>query len=309
MAFSIDNGRIQVSVSVNQDAVFSMVNTYVHGIKDAENFAAKYIRSAIRNEIFGIFVRNLTARAGPGWPEVYTDHLIAVLRTMPFNILGSGYGSLSVILSLEALGDYNDFERGAHHQALIGTENNPDLHAHHGYNPHPSKVTLPYGGEPLLNDQQRRQEFWEKVVIDRDFADFELEFLKGKDKWTLADHMDLIGYNVATFDEIAFLRTLAWGAKAPEWLLLENGSNEIFKGSKPVVYPVDFSRSVSLAINCISKTIFDGAIETLAELADASGAAINVAGQPFNPKSGRYTSYKQLLDINVPDYTGCFGNI
>lgn len=303
--------------------VLSMVSTFENGIGQAIRLAGQRIRYAVRNDVLDTFVRNICATAGPGWPDVYTDHLVAALKfsAAPVNSGGAlTFGAnkdfnLFLLYDFDSLGDYKDFERGAHFQALLATggeENHPagsEGKGHHGINPHPARVRLPYTGEPLMNeDSARRQEFWERVIVDRDYG-YGLLMKKGKDNWTLAEHMARFGYDVATFDEVATERVLAWGPKAPEWLLLENGSDAIMHGSRPVVRPTHFMELVATAMGCVMEQIYSGAVETLIELAEQSGARINVAGQPYSPATGRYTPYKQLLDIKVKDYTPCFGKI
>lgn len=298
-----------ITTELDTTPILAMVNTFEKGIGQAVRLAEQRIRVAVRNDVFDTFVRNICASAGPGWPDVYTDHLVAALRAS-VNSVNSG-GSLTfgansdfnlfLLYDFEFLGDYKDFERGAHHQALLATPEGE-------FTPHLPRVRLPYTGDPLLNNSEDRQEFWERVVIDRDFG-IELNMRRGKGNWTIGEHMARFGYDIATFDEVAMERVLAWGPKAPEWLLLENGSDSLMHGSRPVVRPTHFTHLLSTAMGCVMEQIFLGAVETLVELAESAGAAINVAGQPFSRRTGQYTAYKELFDIKTKDYTPCFGKI
>lgn len=314
--FSSAGNIIDVSASIDNTAVNAMVATFDKNIYRAQQLALSYIERAIRFEVLDIFVRALCVRAGPGWPQVYTDHLVAVIRnTVSRDItkyVGKDRMSLGLLADFNQVGSYQDFKKGAHFRALT-LGDSPELHKsgknHHGGNPHPGRVTLPYKGEPLLvPDEGRRQEFWERVVIDRDFS-FELAWKRGKGNWTLQDHMDALGYEVASYEEVAMARAIAWGDKAPQWLLLENGSEEVFHGSKPAIKPVDFLRSIKLVSDCIASTIYEGAIQTLVELSESAGVAVGSTGIPYARTTGRFAPYKELLDINVADYSTCFGRV
>ena len=310
-------GSFVITTEIDMTPILAMVSTFENGMAQAYQLAKQRIQVTIRNEVLDTFVRNICAAAGPGWPEVYTDHLVAALKV---NVANSTFGSNSdrnmfLLYNFEELGDYKDFEAGAHYQALLaagGEENHPagsSGSGHHGINPHPARVRLPYKGQQLLNeDDARRQEFWERVVIDRDFG-YELLMRKGKGNWTIGEHMEKFGYDIATFDEVAAERVLAWGPKAPEWLLLENGSDSLMHGSRPVVRPTHFMTLVATAMGCVMEHIYTGAVETLVELAENAGAAVGSSGIPYARTSGRFTSYKELLDIKVGDYTPCFGRI
>lgn len=309
--------ELSVVTTLNIEPILAMVNTFERGLDQAIRLAKQRIEIAIRRDVFDTFVRNICASAGPGWPEVYTDHLVAVLQHNFRNmeVETSLSKNLVIVWSFESLGDYNDFEKGAHFQALLrsgGEDNHPagsSASGHHGINPHPARVRLPYTGQRLMNkDSQVRQEFWEQVVVDRNFG-YELNMRKGKGNWTIAEHMERFGYEVATFDEVAMERTLAWGNKAPQWLLLENGSDSIMHGSRPVVRPVHFLTLMGRAMGCVMEAIYEGAVETLVELAENSGAAVGATGLPYARKTGRFTAYKELFDIKVKDYTPCFGKI
>lgn len=303
----------EMFIEVDQSEVFSMVDTFTHGIVEAERFVAKEIENVIRYNVFDEFIRLLTARAGPGWNGIYTDHLIAVLKSSVPVFSTVFEGQVEVTFDLDGIGDYNDLEAGAHYGAI--TEGNEDGHigvgktsgTHHGLNPHPARIELPYEGEDMINyDPQDRLDFWEQVVIGRDMS-FPLKLRKGKDVWTYEELAAYMGYPpVPTYTEIAFQRTLAWGSKAPQWLWLENG----FTGSDPEIYPVDFINSIENVVYCIAGEIYESEVVALVKLADEKGARINAAGRPYEVIPGRGASYVRYREgIGHPDIHKCFGRI
>jgi hypothetical protein len=327
--------HIDIRTVINQQPVLAAMGSAEKSMPRAYKFAERYIVNAIRNEVFTIFVQRLAARAGPGFPEIYTEHLMTAMQYLPIGIEGGqqvfagkgdyigNYGGISVAFSIDSLGDFTDFERGAHYKALLatggednhppstGSRNHGKSGEHHGLNPHPARVELPYGGEPLMNQPEARKNFWESVVIDRDFGQ-EILLRRGKGNWTIGDHMERMGYEVSTENETYLARTLAWGNKAPQWLLLEYGSDRLFGNSRPKILPVNFYQSLQLITNCIGSSITRGVIESLNEQANAYGAQLNRAGQPFQVIPGRgasYTPYKEITEFKIADYKHCFGQI
>lgn len=285
-----------VRIDLDQSAILSMVQTFTSQLTLAEEFAAKDIENKIRYLVFDDFVRSLCARAGTGWSEVYTDHLVYAMKALiPINTSASG-GRVTVEYDLEALGDYSDLERGFHHRAIEAQE----------WSRHPSLVDLPYQGQPLATDSERRKEFWEQVVVGRDFS-FELNLRRGAGFAIAAD----LGY-VATFDEVAFARVSeGWGyTVAPEWLWLENGLDV----AEPHINPVDFTRSLEVVTGCIAQRVYEGAILGLVRVAEAAGGSIAVGSRgrlyrASGPLGGTTVKYRAEIDSSTDDIYGCFGSI
>lgn len=300
-----------------------MSETYIRNSSRAASFAERYIYRAIRIEVLDRFVRALCLRAGPGWPQIYTDHLVAALYNTPIGVAGgeqvlkgyhSSYSGVSIDFRLEGLGDYKDFERGAHFQALLAAGGDGG-HKHHGMNPHPAKVELPYAGQALMNDSEKRAEFWEEVVVGGDL-EYQIGLMKGKSHWTIGEHMAYLGYEVSPLNEIYLARTIAWGSKAPQWLLLENGSGGIFGATDPEIRPVDFLNSIDSVSKCIAERIFTSVFTTLVELAEEQGVRLGRTGIPYQVIEGRgasFAPYKEIteaeLAANLSDYEICFGRI
>jgi len=303
----------EMRIEVDQSEVFGMVKTFTEGIEDAERFVEKEIERIVRRVVFEDFIYSLGARAGPGWNRIYSEHLSTVLKTK-VPIFATIYdGIIEVYLDFDGIGDWNDIEATAHLRAL--TPGNEDAHAgkgktsgtHHGLNPHPAQIELPYVDQELINsDPQDRLDFWEQVVIGRDMS-FPLKLRKGKDVWTYEELANYMGYPpIPTYNEIAFQRTLIWKDRAPQWLWLENG----FQASDPEIYPVDFTNTMENVIYCIAGEIYEKEIHALIQLTEQAGVRINAAGRPFEVLPGRGASYVKYREgIGNPNIGKCLGRV
>jgi len=299
---------VSVHVEIDQSSTYAMVETFEGEILNAERFAANEIEHAIRYDIFRGLVYKLGARAGEGFPHVYRDHLANfMVRNVPINIDFEGEGVLIVEFDLDNLGDYAELEAGAHHQALLAIDRDALPTTSKGglkYNIHPPRVTLPYSGEELENGPEKRQDFWEQVIVNRDL-DYTMGLMKGRSEWTIGE---LLNGDIPTFEEVAAARVFeAWVPMgvAPEWLWLENGFTE----SEPRIYPVDFVYTLENAALCVASAIYEGVLLGLVEVAEAAGGAIGVGsrGRPFQRASGQFVPYRQAIDFAIPDISHCLG--
>jgi len=109
-------------------------------------FFSKYAHSALRQIIIDT-IQDVAPSAGPGFPELYTQHLIEVVSLKP-PIRNIG-GGLEVDFTM--LGTYEDLARGFHRHAI--SDNN-------------ERIMLPYAGQELKNVRKIRQVFWEDKVAD-----------------------------------------------------------------------------------------------------------------------------------------------
>jgi len=299
---------VTVRVELDQSATYAMIDTFTENLQAAEQFAINQIKDRIRYEVFGTVVYALGARAGEGFPRVYREHLSNFMRlNVPINAYASGDGIISINYDFNSLGDYTDLELGAHHQALIAIDKGSLATTSKGglkYIIHPPVVNLPYQGEPLENDSDKRQDFWERVIVDREL-DYAPGLRRGASEWTIEE---LLGGNVPTFEDVAAARVFeAWipAGVAPEWLWLENGFTE----SEPRIYPVDFTQTLENITYCVADKIYEEAIIGLVRLAEAAGGAIGVGskGRPYERASGQFAPYRQ--EINTADISECLGSI
>lgn len=290
---------LNVRTEIDLSGVYAMVETFERGLDDAERFAINKIQQVVRTEIIPTAVPLLCTRAGPGWPDVYTEHLLFFMQiNTQVEAITLGEGRLEVGVDFGNLGDYSDLERGFHHQALIAIEPGVTKSGKAKYTMNVPKVNLPYGGEPLMNEKDRRAEFWETAIVNQE--PFVTNLRRG------AGH--LVIENAPTFEEVAAARVDAWISlgKAPQWLLLENGYSEY----EPEIYPVDFSESLSAIIGCVASTIYEGALLTLIELAEQAGS-VRVVGQsgPRSGTTGKFIAYRDVLSSRIDDYSGCIGDL
>jgi hypothetical protein len=281
-----------------------MVRTFEEGLYNAESFAAHEIENRIRFTVFDEVVHRLGARAGQGFPSVYRDHLANFMKiNININVVAQGNGFMSVEYDLDGLGGYGELELGAHHQALEYEEPGSYGVTRTGkarYNPHPNKVQLPYAGQALMNEAERRQEFWEEAIVGQ--QGFITNFRRG------SGYLEIT--NAPTFEEIAAARVFeAWipSGTAPEWLWLENGFNE----SEPRIPPQDFSRTLRNISACVAEKIYEGALIGLIRVAERAGGAIAVGstGRPFFKSSGRFVEYRGEIDESTTDTNECLGRL
>jgi hypothetical protein len=127
--------------------------------------------------------------AGPGFPTVYTEHLIAVASANPpVRIV---FGGLDIDLTM--LGTYEDYTKGFHRHAQAADG---------------GQIELPWSGQEPKNPVEVRTLFWESVASGQ-------PFLPKQGKM----------HTEGMYDETILNRIAIWGTKAPEWWVLQNGSS------------------------------------------------------------------------------------
>lgn len=300
---------LDIRTEIDLSGVYSMVETFEFGIDDAERFAINKIHEVVRRDVLGISVRNLCSQAGPGWPDVYTEHLVAFMQLKTnVNAVSYGSGIIEVTVDFDNLGGYEELFTGWHHQAIEDFDL-AQTGAKGGTKAvlNPPKVDLPYidqelyvrkGAETAGRDQEIRQEFWEQAIVGQ--MPFLTNFPRGKNGYLMVPPGP-------TYEQVAAARVDNWIAMgvAPEWVLLENGYTE----SEPEIFSVDFSDSLETIINCVATSIYEGALVTLINIAEEAGEAISIVGgsAPRSRSTGRFVKYREVLDQSVPDYSGCLG--
>jgi len=99
----------------------------------------------VLQEILLETIREVGPTAGPGFPEIYIDHLLEVVAANPpIRDISGG-----VEVDLTMLGTYADLAKGFHRYAIdVNNE----------------RIELPYAGQDLRNEQKVREAFWEDTV-------------------------------------------------------------------------------------------------------------------------------------------------
>lgn len=187
-----------------------------------------------------IFIREFPADEKV-FPTLYKLHILTALRNTDVIVYDLSQGLDSVKVDLSRLGDWRDFKRGWHYKAKLASG---------GF------VNLPYNNQRLKNSPSIRTQFWNAILEGKS------RVYVGKGKW--------IKVPEGAFDETIKARVDVWGEKAPEWLLLEFGSN-----GSPSIEP----RFISTYINTKLSLLFDDLMEDSFRLAKEQA---KIAGGKFS---------------------------
>jgi hypothetical protein len=202
-----------------------------------ENAAATAIFFTMaKTELTNILVETImeiAPSAGPGFPEIYQDHLIKTIYANP-PITQSEAG---VEIDLLLLGTYEDYARGFHRHA-IGSDN--------------KRIELPYMGQDLRNDTDVRTVFWEDKV-----------------------------YPTFLYEDTLYNRLEVWGNLAPEWWVLQNGSE-----TEPYVRPVPLTELVSAIAVPRLAALYDEALQEAVNRADRGFATTPAGGLRYAVRGG-----------------------
>jgi hypothetical protein len=129
---------------------YSDVQIFVNRLGWESAAATALFFKEAKEELKNIIVETIMTvapSAGPGFPEIYQDHLISAVYNNP-PIRDNGPAGLEVDFNM--LGTYDDFRLGFHRHA-ISSDN--------------KRIELPYTGQDLKNDDvEVRRTFWEDTV-------------------------------------------------------------------------------------------------------------------------------------------------
>lgn len=268
-------------------------------------FAVSLAERQLRNFILPQAVYIMGERAGEGFPRSYVNHLAQAVRQSEIYI-DEGSSSVAVTISLGHLGDWEDLELGAHQNAMIadGMDDSDFKSFRFTTKGELKKVTLPYTGEALYNSKERRTEWWNDAIVNRDFhtnvgANWDwVRNQSPENAWSAE--------NVPTFERIASDRVnQAWVPNnvAPEWLLLEYGTPA---GTLPVVEPQNFMYNLERVCACALDRIMINAVEEMEEKIASGAVRIKAAGggirAPYSTVTGQYLPY---VETTVPDLSSC----
>lgn len=146
-----------------------------------------------------VIIENVLIRAAAGaGPEAFPTQYIDPMLDAAQNVVTLLPGEL--VVNFEAMGTLSDLVEGYHYKARIDKE---------------SHVELPYQGEELKNDTERRYEFWLKVFHGEKYHNFNY---------------------AGAWNETIAARLTVWGNRAPQWLLLQYGQEEYEPTISP--YPI-----------------------------------------------------------------------
>lgn len=263
------------SVSVNSSEVIAMLTSFEEALPAAQAATAAILEAQLPPLIIQVFSDVIATVEGPGFPPQYAEHLLSVVAQLPVAVVFSGY-TVSAAFDLSALGSYADFERGFHRGALLGWLHDHRTGSRHNDHWAEMRVVLPYVGQELYNDVEKRYEFWQAVV---DGTPYYIE--------SIHQEIDTYGLWEETIDD----RVETWGGSAPEWLILVFGSP-----TYPVVYPTNLYELLYSTI--IAKV---GAVyaQELATAIQAAKAGVRVV----RGKTGRLSeAYETETGAHEPIY-------
>lgn len=300
-----------IDLEVNYDDLIGqyaqdLLTNYLPTLRFAAGLAERYLRNFILPEAVYI----MGSRAGDGFPSSYTNHLAKQIRQTRISV-EEGSTFVAVSISLSNLGDWSDLESGLHQNAMI--DDGMDINDFKSFRITTKgdlkKVSLPYTGDLLFNEKERRTEWWQQAIIDRDYTTY-----VGKNwKW-VKDQSPANAWsaeNVPTFERIASDRVnQAWAPNnvAPQWLLLEYGSTA--GGIPPIVEPQNFLYNIERACNCALNKIMVNAIQDMEEKIASGQVRIKSAAggikSPYSTRTGQYLPY---VESSVPDLSECLALI
>lgn len=237
-------------------------------------FAAKQeFEPIVKKILLKIFEISTEGLADGAFPKEYRVGLQAAVNQLPdANVTGSRPHNVEVTLPdlYLHLGDYGDYEKGFHDQALLAKFQNPRLKDRTGANtpahqlhPFADRVTLPWSESQLLKESRagKRYQAWSALyrgekgfLVPGGWVRNRSVRGRGEDE----DNLDLAGRGGLRYSPAHFVefpagsswrqtkkdRLVAWGSKAPYWLILELGQPNY----EPKVVPV-----IGKDLNVISK--------------------------------------------------------
>ena len=192
--------------------------------------------------------------AGKGFPPAYTSHLVSVAAANP--PVRFIFGGLQV--DLEMLGTYEEFSQGFHRHAQASDG---------------GQIELPSGGQEPKNDPQTRLDFWTAVADGVPFRPKQ-------------GQIDTAGM----YDETILNRIEVWGSRAPEWWVLENGSN-----TYPMSYPTPLIALMSAKIDAYLAPLWEQA------LAEANARAQNYWGT--SSAGGMQNAFRGANPLNTGQFS------
>lgn len=231
-------------------------------LSDALGASEYQLERAFRNVLYAfsseaqqVIANNLiqaAAQAGPdAFPLQYVSPMIDAAKEVVVLNLNE------VILDFERLGTMDDLEQGYHYKARIDNE---------------SHVELPYQGEDLKNEVDRRYEFWLRVFHGESYNNFDY---------------------AGAWSETIAARLAVWGNKAPQWLLLEYGQEEW----DPTIEPYPIVEDVTVELYSLFETMLKSEVQYILDHLNRpvptipTGAAYDIRGRGSRVRdltSGRF---------------------
>lgn len=302
-------GRLTAEIDTN---VSGFLQQFSQGLNPVLDFAAQQAKLYLRNVALPEAVAIIAADAGEGFPRAYRNHLIVAMHRVPILVEHLGEGVFEIALDLSVLGDHEGLMLGAHHNAMLAENDDGDFKSFRiTTKSQIKKVSLPYNGDELLNDEERRLEWWNDAIVGRRTP---YTMVGANWNWTkpaIRTQDDAwIAENVPTFEQVASDRVNeAWEplGMAPEWTILEWGTPA---GSEPSVSPQNFRFRLQELMSCVCNEAIQSAIVAFERLL-SERQVVGVKGPQAAPYNtlGQFVNYKDLLATSVPNLSKCLALI
>jgi hypothetical protein len=212
--------------------VFVRLDTkqYIQGIEEFEeamriaNYQAVYeIQGGLESLIFSVFEEALL-EAGEGFPTQYAEHLAEGLAKLSPKVTATDVSLIVETFDFRTLGDRSDIYEAFHYHAILavasGKKGGFDIH-------NPPQVELPYQGQALHADVDRRYEVWEAIYSGA--TEIQVQF---------RGHSSTIDIPAGLWEETIAARIGYWRSIGayPEYILLDAGQTEW----SPTITPTRF---------------------------------------------------------------------
>lgn len=194
------------------------VEEYAHLIKEVAITSAARIREGLSSIILGT-VETAMSRAGDGFPAIYREHLLSgIYQYLSPQVYATGDGVIAQVGDIADLGDEHDLYEGFHYHAIAAREEGEKFDVSN-----PVRIGLPYQGEELYNEFQKRYDFWQDLVDGKPHTvTFGGGDIPGRNNKLPPQHEKTFS-TAGLYEETLLARVSYWGNRYPEWILLDQG--------------------------------------------------------------------------------------
>lgn len=263
-------------ISVNIDA-----SDIIHDIEEFEGaieLANKSAVARIEHDLRSIIRETVEiAFEESGLHPIYQNHLRQGIKSIRPYVYGTPDGLIAEYYDIEGLGDYEDLEQGFHYHAILDVDKSEFSVSN------PQRVELPYAGEDLYNEFEKRYAFW-LAVIHGEPVEVEFGGGKGPKGRPIPKHKKVIS-TTGLYIETLNARVQWWGNRYPEWLLLEYGTD-----TEPVINPTHFKELLEERVSEYMTEIYEEILDSIVSVWEQPTVSRNSAGRLINER-GQFVKY------------------
>jgi len=258
------------TISVRLDA-----RDFIHDMRElsaAIEIANAAAVARIRQELYSIIRETFETAIGEAdFPTIYANHLRLGINSLSPTVYQTNDGLVAEYYDLESMGDYQLLEEGFHYHAILEVDKNAFSVSN------PPRVEIPYTGEPLYNEFEKRYDFWQALVNGEDY---EVTFGKGK-----SSHTKFIS-TAGLYEETLRARVRYWGDRYPEWLLLEYGQDFY-----PESTPTHFKELTEIRVQEYLQEVYEEIVNSVIDAWNQPTVTRNAAGRLIDAETGRFVKY------------------